>query len=83
MFEFYNTVTVTIEVYIQTHCHDHHIVSILIRWEGMVHQWDYLCNMHGHHVTFVRVEQETFHVTPTLFTGTYMLAVGSSLKIFF
>jgi hypothetical protein len=24
-FEFYNTVTVTLEVYIQTHCHDHHI----------------------------------------------------------
>jgi hypothetical protein len=45
LFQFYNTVTVTIKVYIQTHCHDHHIQSWFPRREWY--------NMHGNHATFV------------------------------
>jgi hypothetical protein len=49
LFQFYNTVTVTIEVYIQTHCHDHHIQSWFARTEwynnGIKHAWQpcYFC----------------------------------------
>jgi hypothetical protein len=62
LFQFYNTVTVTIEVYIQTHCHDHHIQSWFARREWY--------NMRGNHATFVLDGIGKTPVTPILFTGT-------------